>query len=176
MSAPPAPLPLQVGIGIMRSQLQHGTCCDMKQLFQAGYPGHNWIIGPDQLHARFLTCGPNRLPMEADARRWQPLVPLLIRSFQLTRDILIALPLGDHMALEKELYLTGLRKTLKLLVHIKGGTVWRFRCGLEAMKLALDPEGAVQRIRNLRDSTELPLLTSAIHCMHSSIGKYAVWG
>ena len=153
----------------MRAMLRLGTY-NKKQIFQPGYPGHNWIFGPEQLHARFLASSPLGQPVGTDVRCWQPLVPLLIRSFQLARDILLGLPLGDHVAIKDELYGIGLRAPLGLLVRFKGGMVWQFRCGLEAMKLALDPEGAVQRNLSLRDDMELPLLNSALHCMKSSIG------
>ena len=152
----------------MRAALQRGTH-NMKQLFENGNPGCNWVYGPDQLRLNILASTSNSGPV--DVRPWQPMVPLLIRSYQLVRDILHTLPFDHHVALEGELYWTGLRTTLGLLIRLKGGTVWRFRCGLEVMKLALDPEGAVQRIRSLRDNVELSLLASAIHCMKTSIGK-----
>ena len=157
----------------MRATLRLGTYNDKKQLFQTGYPGCNWIFGPGHLHMRFLTSNPRGLPDGVDALRWQPLVPLLIRSFQLARDILLDLPLSDHVALKEDLYIKGLRATLGLLLRFGGhaaGQVWRFRCGLEAMRLALDPEGAVQRNLSLRSDMELPLLNTAAHCMKSSIG------
>ena len=172
----PAPPLLKVGIGMMRALLLLPGPDGIRQDFQTGYPGTNWIFGLDQLRLRFLSSRPSGLPEGMDARCWQPLVPLLIRSFQLVRDILLALPIGDHVALKDELYGIGLRAPLGLLVRFKGGTagqVWRFRCGLEAMKLALDPEGAVQRIRSLRDDMELPLLNSVLHCMKSSVGGCA---
>ena len=89
----------------MRSALEHGTS-DIKQLFRGYHPGRNWIFGLEQLYMRFPA---NELPAEGeeDVRRWQPLVPQLISSFQLTRDILLALPLGDHVALERDLYTLG---------------------------------------------------------------------
>ena len=158
----------------MRAMLRLGTY-DKKQLFQTGYPGCNWIAGPGRLHARFLTSDPHGLPEGVDVRRWQPLVPLLIHSFQLTRDILLDLTLSDHVELMGDLYTLGLRATLGLLIRFGGhaaGQVWRFRCGLEAMRLALDPEGAVQRNLGLRGDMELRLLDSAVHCMNSSIGKF----
>ena len=157
----------------MRALLQRGE--DMKLVFQLGHPGAYLVIGLLQLRRRFLVDKPSGLPAGVDARRWQPLVPLLIRSFQLARDILLALPLSDHVALQNELYMTGLRVNLDLLIRFtEGGStgqVWRFRCGLEAMKLVLDPEGAVQRFRSLRDSVEPHLLHSALHCMKTSIGE-----
>ena len=168
----PAPPPSKVSIGIMRSKLQSGAD-DMKRLFQAGNPGYVWIFGLGRLHARFLSSSPSGLPEGVDARLWQPLVPLLIRSFQLARDIQLALPLGDCVALKGELCTTGLWVTLGLLLRFGGhaaGQVWRFRCGLEAMKLALDPEGAVQRDLSLRRDMEMPLLDAAVRCMKSSIG------
>ena len=160
----------------MRSALEHGTS-DIKQLFRGYHPGRNWIFGLEQLYMRFPA---NELPAEGeeDVRRWQPLVPQLISSFQLTRDILLALPLGDHVALERDLYTLGLRATLGLLFRLGGGPAgqaWRFRCGLEAIRLVLDPKGAVQCDQNLRDNVELPLLNCALHCMNASIGKCAHW-
>ena len=160
----------------MRAMLRLGTY-DKKQLFQTGYPGCNWIAGPGRLHARFLTSDPHGLPEGVDVRRWQPLVPLLIHSFQLTRDILLDLTLSDHVELMGDLYTLGLRATLGLLIRFGGhaaGQVWRFRCGLEAMRLALDPEGAVQRSLRLRNDMEVPLLNTAAYCMKSSIGKFSL--
>ena len=161
----------------MRAMLRLGTY-DKKQLFQTGYPGCNWIAGPGRLHARFLTSDPHGLPEGVDVRRWQPLVPLLIHSFQLTRDILLDLTLSDHVELMGDLYTLGLRATLGLLFRLGGGPAgqaWRFRCGLEAIRLVLDPKGAVQCDQNLRDNVELPLLNCALHCMNASIGKCAHW-
>ena len=158
----------------MRAMLRLGTY-NKKQIFQPGYPGHNWIFGPEQLHARFLASSPLGQPVGTDVRCWQPLVPLLIRSFQLARDILLDLPHCDHAALKEQLYTKGLRVPLGLLICFGGaaaGQVWRLRCGLEAMRLALDPEGAVQRNLGLRGDMELRLLDSAVHCMNSSIGKF----
>ena len=166
LSRPPPPL--KGSISIMRDALQRGS--DMTTAFQSGCPGHGWIFGVDNLRSRLLVGS-----SAASVDRWQPLVPLLIRSFQLARDILLALPLNDHVALKNELYVTGLQTTLRLLTCFKGGTtgqVWRFRCGLEVMKLALVPEGAVQRNRSLRNSMELPLLNTAVHCMQSSVGGW----
>ena len=158
----------------MRYAMQRGN--DMKEAFQVYRPGKNWIFGMNHLRSRILDGSPSGY---ADPHRWQPLVPLLIRSFQLARDILLALPLGDHVALKQQLYVTGLQATMGLLTRFKGGTsgqVWRFRCGLEVMKLALDPEGAVQHNRSLRDEMELELLSSAVHSMKSSVGKSASSG
>ena len=169
VTLPSSPL-LKVGIGMMRALLLQPGPGGMRQEFQTGYPGTNWVFGLDHLRMRFLRSRPSGLPEGVDFRLCQPLVPLLIRSFQLARDILLGLPLGDHVAIKDELYGIGLRAPLGLLVRFKGGMVWRFRCGLEAMKLALDPEGAVQRNSSLRDDMELPLLNSALHCMKSSIG------
>ena len=141
-----------------------------------GNPGAFWFVGLRYMRKHCLTSSSDSgLPAGVDIRRWQPLVPLLIRSFQLIRDILLALPLDDHAALIEGLYRTGLHVPMELLIHFteggNAGQVWRFRCGLEAMKLVLDPGGAVQRIRSLRDSVELPLLNSAFHCMNSSVGE-----
>ena len=158
----------------MRDAMQRGN--DLKEAFQAYRPGKNWVFGMNHLRSRILDGSPSGY---ADPHRWQPLVPLLIRSFQLARDILLALPLGDHVALKQQLYGTGLQATMRLLTYFKGGTsgqVWRFRCGLDVMKLALDPEGAVQRNRSLRDEMEQQLLSSAVHCMKSSVGKSASSG
>ena len=163
---------LQVSIGFMRVLMLRGD--DMKKIFRLGHPGNNWSFGLLQLHVLSQQIGSPGSGVDGQARRWQPLVPLLIRSFQLTRDILLALPLDDHAALGEELCMAGLLVTLELLIFLKGGAagqVWRCRCGLEAMKLVLDPEGAVQRIRSLRDSVELPLLRSAAFCMAISVSK-----
>ena len=156
----------------MRDALQRGV--DMKGFFQSGCTGSDWMFGLDHLRSRFLDGGRSRTPESVDACRWQPLVPLLIRSFQLVRDILLALPLVDHVPLKQQLYVTGLHTSLRLLALFKGGSagqVWRFRCGLEVMKLALASEGAVQRNRSLRRDVEMQLLHSAERCMSSSIGK-----
>ena len=170
----PAPPLLKVSIGIMRSML-HSGADGMEQLFKAGNPGYNWIFGLGRLHARFLSSRPSGPAEGVDARLWQPLVPLLIRSFQLARDILLTLPLGDRIALKGELYSKGLWVTLGLLIRIGGhaaGQVWRFRCGLEALRLALDPEGDVQCNLSLKHDMELPLLNTAVNCMTSSIGEF----
>ena len=169
LSRPPPPL--KGSISIMRDALQRGS--DMKMAFETGCPGNGWIFGMDNLRSRFLAGGSPGSASVDSARRWQPLVPLLIRSFQLARDILLTLPLDDHVALKNELYVTGLQTTLRLLTSLKGGEVWRFRCGLEVMKLALAPEGAVQSNRGLRDDLELSLLKTAVHCMKSSVGECA---
>ena len=157
----------------MRGALQRGV--SMKGNFQTGLAGNDWMFGLEHLRQRFLDGRPGRLPVAmSDPRRWQSLVPLLIRSFQLVRDILHALPLNDHAGLKEVLYGTGLQATMRLLTYFKGGAsgqVWRFRCGLEVMKLALDPQGAVQRNQGFRDDVELPLLKSAVHCMRCSLGK-----
>ena len=160
----------------MRVLLLRGD--DMKQLFRLSRPGNNWSFGLLQLYALSQQIrSPSGSLEGTDARRWQPLVPLLIRSFQLARDILLALPLDDHAALTQELCVAGLRAPMELLILFTegdaAGQVWRFRCGLEAMKLVLDPEGAVQRIRSLRDGVELPLLHSAVRCMATSVSKWA---
>ena len=153
----------------MRAALQRSTH-NMKQFFETGNPGCNWVYGLDQLRLHILGSSSSGLPV--DHRLWQPLVPQLIRSFQLTRDILHALPQGDHVALERDLYTLGLRASLGPLFRLGGGPAgqaWRFRCGLEAIRLALDPKGAVQCNQNLRDNVELPLLNCVSHCMHPSV-------
>ena len=152
----------------MRAALQRSTH-NMKQFFETGNPGCNWVYGLDQLRLHILGSSSSGLPV--DHRLWQPLVPLLIRSYQLARDILLALPLDDHVALEKQLYLTGLRTTLRLLVHYKGGTVWQFRCGLEVMKLVLAPEGAVHTAHSEPPAQRGAASARLCHSLHEIIHR-----
>ena len=134
----------------------------------ASWPGYDWLIGLRLLHS-------SPPPQESDVRRWQPLLPLLIRSSQLARGLL---SVSQAVVLDEDLlrvlYEQGLQAPLELLVRFRDGAsgcVWRFRCALEAMKAALDPLGPLQCNASIRSAVERSLLSEAASCMVKTLGK-----
>ena len=162
---------LRVGIAIVTCEMSR-SLQPATNLLVAGWPGFDWLSGLYLLHS-------SPLPQESDVRRWQPLLPLLIRSSQLARDLLLSRAVSTASKdLIRMLYEQGLQAPLALLVRFKDGAsgcVWRFRCALEAMKAALDPHGPLQCNDNTRSLVEPPLLSEAVLCMMTALGKAGSW-
>ena len=154
---------LRISVQANRDWLQQGgdgrDLCDVND---PGAQGRSWLIGLMQL----VNHPP---PPGFDALPWQPLVPLLLRSFQLAMDLLPAVPLSEKPLLET------LWANLRLLQLLKAGTsgqLWRFKCALQTIKAATDPEGALRHCSGNQRAVDL-LLYPAAHCMQTTAGERA---
>ena len=152
---------LRISVQANRNWLQQGgDGRDLWDVNDPGAQGRSWLIGLMQL----VNHPP---PSGFDALPWQPLVPHLLRSFQLAMDLLPAVPLSEKALLET------LWASLRLLHLLKAGTsgqLWRIKCALQTIVAATDPEGALRRCSGNQCAVDL-LLCAAVHCMQTAAGE-----
>ena len=149
---------LRTSVQANRHWLQQGG--DRCDLWDANDPGA-------QGHLASCSSSTTLRPPTFNALPWQPLVPLLLRSFQLAMDLLPAVPLSGKPLIE---ILWANLRLLHLLKAGVSGQLWRFKCALQTIKAATDLEGALRRCSGDEGAVDT-LLYMATHCMETTAGE-----
>jgi len=111
-----------------------------------------WLLGLGLVSKGLLECDTS-LKIHAIKMKWQPLLPVMVRSFQLAREMILKVTFSDQSALDS-VNTSGLAAPLTFLKLFSDvAATWHLRCALQAVQLLFSQR---ERQRQYSATADIP--------------------